>query len=117
MNSLSRQILPRQIRVHQVRGDSTHAARGAIVDKFHGPYGTTTTEAQSSALEWDESTDLLKESFPTGRATDPSDTLWTNSNLVHHPENCELFATLYAGGNKLIVHKAFFLPDDSSSGD
>jgi hypothetical protein len=97
--------------VHQGHGDSTRTARRAIVDKFNCPYGTTREKPQSSALEWDEITDLLKESFPTGRATDRGDALWTNSILVHHPENREIFATLHTGNNKLIVHKAFFLPD------
>ena len=121
MDGLPSQILPRQIRVHLGHGDSAHAAGRAIVDEFHGPYGTTRGEAQCSALERDEITDLLKESLPTGRATDPSDALWTNSNLVDHPENREIFATLHTGGNKLIVHKVFFLPvvsaRDNSSGE
>jgi hypothetical protein len=109
--------------VHQGHGDSPHTARRAIVDKFHGPHRTTSEEVHSSALEWDEITDLLKESFPTDRATEPSDALWTNSNPVQHPENHEIFATLHTGGYKLIliVHKAVFLPDfnayNNSSGD
>jgi hypothetical protein len=73
------------------------------------------------ALEWDEVTDFLKRSFPTGRAGDPSDALWTNSNQVHHPENREIFATLQTGDNKLIVHKVFSVPEvsvrDDSSGE
>ena len=44
------QILPRQVRVHKGYGDSAHTARGAIVDEFHGPHGTTSKEVESRAL-------------------------------------------------------------------
>ena len=111
MDSFVSQILPRQIRVHNGYRDSAHTARRAIVDEFHSSHGTTSKEVQSSGLEWDEITDFLIESFPTSRTSDPSNALWTNSNLVHHPQNREIFAARRTGGNKLIVHKAFFLPD------
>jgi hypothetical protein len=100
--------------VHKGYGDSAHTARGAIVDEFHSPHGVTGEEVESSSFEWDEITDLLIESFPTTRARDLSDALRTNSNLVHHPENREIFAALRTGGNKLIVHKALFLADFSA---
>ena len=97
--------------MHKGYGDSAHTARRAIVDEFHGPHGTASEEVESSGLEWDEITHLLIGSFPTSRASDLSDALWTNSNLVHHPENREIFATFRTGGNKLISHKAHFHPD------
>ena len=103
--------------MYHSHGDSAHTARRAIIHKFHGPHWTTSEEVHSSALEWDEITDLLKEAFPTNRATEPSDALWTNSNPVQHPENHEIFATLHTGANKLIliVHKGVFLPDSNSN--
>jgi len=100
--------------VHKGDGNSAHTARRTIVNKFHGSYGTTSEEAQSWALEWDEIADLLKESLPTSRAGDPSNALRTYSNLVHHPQNREIFAARFTGGNKLIVHKTLFFPDFSA---
>jgi hypothetical protein len=121
VDSLSSQIIPRQIRVNHSDGDLPHTARRAIIDKIHGPHWATFEEAHFSALKWDEITDFLKRSFPTGRASDPSDALWDNPNQVHHPENHEIFATVGTGGNKFIGHKAFFHPDskphNNSSGD
>jgi len=111
MGSFASQFLPRQICVHKGYGDSAHTARGAIVDEFHSSHGTTSKEVKSLAIEWDEITDLLIESFFASWASDPSDALWTNSNLVHHPQNREIFSARRTRGNKFIVHKAFFLPD------
>jgi hypothetical protein len=110
MDSFVSQFLPRQICVHKGYGDSAHAAGGAIVDEFHSSHGTTSKQVQSSAFEGDEVTDLLIESFLTSRASDPSNALWTDANLVHHPQNREIFCARRARSNKLIVHKAFFLP-------
>jgi hypothetical protein len=107
--------------VHKGYGDSAHTARRAIVDEFHSPHGVTGEEFEFSGFEWDEITDLLIESFPTTWARNLSDALRANSNVVHHPENNEIFAALRTGGNKLIVHKALFLRDfsarDNSSGE
>jgi hypothetical protein len=114
LDSFGSQILPGQIRVQKGDGDSTHTARGAIVHEFHGPHRTSGEEVESSGFEWDEIADFLTQSFPTSRASDLSDALWTNSNLVHYPDNREIFATLRTGGNKLIVHKeSSFLPPTS----
>jgi hypothetical protein len=110
MDSFVSQFVPRQICVHKGYGDSAHAAGGAIVDEFHSSHGTTGKQVQSSAFEWDEVTDLLIESFLTSRARDPSNALSTNSNLVHHPQKLEIFSAPRTGSNKLILHKAFFLP-------
>jgi hypothetical protein len=110
MNGFGSQIVPGQIGMHKGCGDSAHSAKGAIVDEFHSSHGTTTKKVRPSGFEWDEITDLLIESFLTSRASDPSDTLWTNSHVVHHPQNLEIFAARRTGDNKLIVHGAVFLP-------
>jgi len=47
----------------------------------------------------------LIDSHPTNGAGYVSNTLWTNSIPIHHPEKNELFAALRAPGDKL-VHKA-----------
>ena len=96
--------------MHKSCRDSAHTARGAIVDDFHSSHGTTIQKVRPLGFEWDEITDLLIESFLTCRACDPSNTLWTNSHLVHHPQNLEIFAARRTGDNKLIAHKARFLP-------
>jgi hypothetical protein len=96
--------------MHKGCGDSAHTARGAIVDEFHSSHGTTSKKVQPSGFEGDEITDRLIESFLTSRARDPSNTLWTNSHLVHHPQNLEIFAARRTGGDKLIVHEAVFHP-------
>jgi len=114
MNSFSSQIVPRQIGVYNGYRNSAHTARGAIIDEFHRSHRTTCKDVRASGFEWDQITDLLIESFLASRASDPSNTLWTNSNLVHHPQDFEIFAARRTGGNKLIVHKAFFLPDFSA---
>ena len=115
------QILPRQIRVHKGLRDSAHTARGAIIDEFHCSHGTTSDEVEPSGFEWDEITELLIKSYPTSRASDLSNRLWTNPHLVQHPQNREIFATRRAVGEELMAHKASFLPDCSvrwnSSGD
>jgi len=110
MNSFGSQIVPRQIGMHKGCGDSAHAARGAIVDEFHSSHGTTRKKVQPSGFEGDEITDRLIESFLTSRARDSSNTLWTNSHLVHHPQNLENFAARRTGDDKLIVHEAVFHP-------
>jgi len=114
MDSFASQILPRQIRMHKGYGDSARAAPGTIVDDFHSPHGTAGGEVESSGFESDEITYLLIESFLASRTSDPSDALRSNSHRVHHPENRERFAAFWTGGNKIIVHKAFFLPDFSA---
>jgi len=47
----------------------------------------------------------LIEPHPTNGASYVSNTLWTNSIPIHHPEENEVFAALRAPGDKL-VHKA-----------
>jgi hypothetical protein len=96
--------------MHKSCRDSAHPARGAIVHEFHGSHGTTIQKVRPLGFEWDEITDLLIESFLTSRARDPSNTLWPNSHVVHHPQNLEIFAARRTGDNKLIAHKARFLP-------
>jgi hypothetical protein len=47
----------------------------------------------------------LIESHPANGTGYVSNTLWTNSIPIHHPEENELFAALRAAGDKL-VHRA-----------
>ena len=81
------------------------AAVIAIVDYFHGPHRLASQELASSGLTGNEISRRLIESHPTNGAGYVSNTLWTNSIPIHHPEENEFFAALRAPGNKL-VHKA-----------
>jgi hypothetical protein len=79
------QILPRKIRVHKAHEDSAQAAGRAIVDEFHGPHGTTREEIELAGFKWDEFADFSMKSYPTRRASNLSDALWTDPPLVQNP--------------------------------
>jgi hypothetical protein len=77
----------------------------AIVDYFHGPHRLASEELASSRLTGKEIPRGLIESHPTNGTGYVSNTLWTNSIPIHHPEENEFFAALRAAGDKL-VHRA-----------
>jgi len=85
----------------------------AIVDYFHGPYRLASEELASSGLTGKEIPRGLIESHPTNGTGHVSDTLWTNSIPIHHPEENEFFAALRAAGDKL-VHRALSHTDISA---
>jgi len=78
------------------------AAMMAIVDYFHGPHRLAREEFASSGLTGKEIPRGLNESHPTNGTGYVSNTLWTNSIPIHHPEENEFFAALRANGNKLV---------------
>ena len=85
--------------------ENLFAAVIAIVDYFHGPHRLASEELASSGLTGTEIPRGLIESHPANGAGYVSNTLWTNSIPIHHPEENEFFAALRAPGDKL-VHKA-----------
>jgi hypothetical protein len=89
------------------------AAMMAIIDYFHGPHRLASEELASSGLTGKEIPSGLIESPPTNGTGYVSNTLWTNSIPIHHPEENEFFAALRATGNKL-VHRALSHTDFSA---
>ena len=85
----------------------------AIVDYFHGPYRLASEELASSGLTGKEIPRGLIESHPTNGTGYVSNTFWTNSIPIHHPEENEFFAALRAAGDKL-VHRALSHTDFSA---
>jgi hypothetical protein len=112
--SFPRQILPRQIRVHNRDENLDVTAMIAIVDYFHGPHRLASEELASSGLIGKEIPRRLIGSHPTNGTGYVSNALWPNSIPVHHPEENEFFAALRAAGDKFVVHKALFHPDFSA---
>jgi hypothetical protein len=64
----------------------------AIVDYFHSPYRLASEELASSGLTGKKIPRGLIESHPTNGTGYVSNTLWTNSIPIHHPEENEFFA-------------------------
>jgi hypothetical protein len=89
------------------------AAMMAIVDYFHGPHRLGSEELVSSGLTGEEIPRGLIESHPTNGTGYVSNTLWTNSIPIHHPEENEFFAAFRAASNKL-VHGALSHTDFSA---
>jgi len=85
----------------------------AIVDYFHSPYRLASEELASSGLTGKKIPRGLIESHPTNGTGYVSNTLWTNSTRIHHPEKNEFFAALRAAGDKL-VHGALSHTDFSA---
>jgi hypothetical protein len=85
----------------------------AIVDYFHSPHRLASEELASSGLTGKEIPRGLIESHPTNGTGYVSNTLWTNSIPIHHPEENEFFAALRAAGDKL-VHRALSHTDFSA---
>ena len=85
----------------------------AIVDYFHGPHRLASEELASSGLTGKEIPRGLIESHATNGTGYVSNTLWTNSIPIHHPEENEFFAALRAAGDKL-VHRALSHTDFSA---
>ena len=77
----------------------------AIVDYFHGPHRLASEELASSGLIGTKIARGLIESHSTNGTGHLSNTLWTNSIPIHHPEENEFFAAFGASADKL-VHKA-----------
>ena len=86
------------------RDENLVAAMIAIVDYLHGPHRLASEEPAPSGLIGTKIARGLIESHPTNGAGYVSNTLWTNSIPIHHPEENEVFAALRATGDKL-VHK------------
>jgi len=74
----------------------------AIVDYLHGPHRLASEELASSGLIGTKNARGLIESHPTDGTGYLSNTLWTNSILIHHPEENEFFAAIRAPGDKLV---------------
>ncbi len=74
----------------------------AIVDYFHGPHGLASEELAPSGLIRTKIARGLIESHPTNGTGHLSNTLWTNSIPIHHPEENEFFAAIRAPGDKLV---------------
>lgn len=86
----------------------------AIVDYFHGPHRLASEKLASSRLIRKEVRRGLIESHPANGTGHPSNTLWTNSIPVHHPDENEFFAALRAVGHKLVFHRALCQTDLSA---
>jgi hypothetical protein len=98
--------------VHKRYQDSTLAAVGAIIVKFNAAHRRTNDKVVDLRPDLKKVSGILVESLSAEWASDPRNSLRTNSwSRVHDPENPELPGAISALGDKLIGHEAAPFPD------